>query len=300
MSLQAELSITPDTLGPKDVPSLLGASQERMRRSFAVSLGGHVVFTGLVLLLLSLAPERVFETIEPNRDNLGIVWLPGEGPGGGGGGGGNESLELPRQVELQGSDEAELSIPVAPEPDYVEPEVQEETLQTQLLNIPAVSISSAPQTSPGVLEGFSARATLSQGSGTGGGGGTGEGTGVGPGTGPGLGPGQGGGVGGDLYRPGSGVSVPQVIYRATPEYTSEAMRANIQGGVRLAVVVLPDGTVGDVTVTTSLDREHGLDEEAIKCARRWRFAPGTRFGEPVPVLVSLEISFRLRRTLSRG
>ena len=290
----AELSITPDTLGPRDVPFLLGASQERMRRSFAVSLGGHVVFTGLVLLLLSLAPERVFETIEPNRDNLGIVWLPEEGPGGGGGGGGNESLELPRQVELQGSDEAELSIPVAPEPDYVEPEVQEEPLQTQLLNIPAVSISSAPQTSPGVLEGFSARATLSQGSGTGGGGGTGEGTGVGPGTGPGLGPGQGGGVGGGVYRPGAGIVNPQVLREVKPQYTSEAMRAQIQGEVWLEVVVLADGTVGDVTVIKSLDPVFGLDAEAIKAARQWRFAPATRFGEPVAILVSLELGFNLR------
>ena len=290
----AELSITPDTLGPRDVPFLLGASQDRMRRSFAFSLGGHVVFTGLILFLLSLAPERVFETIEPNRDNLGIVWLPEEGPGGGGGGGGNESLELPRQVELQGQDEAELSIPVAPEPDYVEPEVQEETLQTQLLNIPAVSISSAPQTAPGVLEGFSARATLSQGSGTGGGGGTGEGTGVGPGTGPGLGPGTGGGVGGGVYRPGAGIVNPQVLHEVKPQYTSEAMRAQIQGEVWLEVVVLADGTVGDVTVIKSLDPVFGLDAEAIRAARQWRFAPATRFGEPVAILVSLELGFNLR------
>ena len=294
LSHAAQLSITPDTVGPKDVQFLLGASQERMRRSFAFSFGGHAVVAALILLLLSLSPERVIETIEPNRDNIGIVWLPEEGPGGGGGGGGNESLELPRQAELEGPDEAELSIPVAPEPDYVEPEVQEETLQTQLLNIPAVSISSAPQTAPGVLEGFSARATLSQGSGTGGGGGTGEGTGVGPGTGPGLGPGEGGGVGGGVYRPGAGIVNPQVLHEVKPQYTSEAMRAQIQGEVWLEIVVLADGSVGDVTVTKSLDPVFGLDAEAIKAARQWRFAPATRFGEPVAILVSLELGFNLR------
>ena len=215
-----QLSIMPHALAPTDVDFQLGATQDRMGRSFAAAAVSHVVGVGLILLLISLSPERVYDIVEPNREHYGLVWLPAEGPGGGGGGGGNQSLEAPRQVELEGPDESALSVPVEPESDYVEPELQEETLQTQRLNIPAVSISSAPQTTPGVLEGFSARATLSQGSGTGGGGGTGEGTGAGPGIGPGLGPGQGGGVGGDLYRPGSGVSVPQVINRATPEYTS--------------------------------------------------------------------------------
>ena len=294
ISRAAQLSITPDTVGPKDVEFLLGASQERMGRSFAASLGGHVIVIGLVLFVISLGPDRVFELVEPNRENFGIVWLPEEGPGGGGGGGGNESLELPRQVELQGADDAELSVPVAPEPEFVEPEIREETLQTQLLNIPAVSIAGAPQTAPGVLEGFSARATLSQGSGTGGGGGTGEGTGVGPGTGPGLGPGEGGGVGGGVYRPGAGIVNPKVLHEVKPQYTSEAMRAQIQGDVWLEVVVLPDGTVGDVTVTKSLDPVFGLDEEAIKAARQWRFVPATRFGEPVAILVSLELGFNLR------
>jgi TonB family protein len=57
---------------------------------------------------------------------------------------------------------------------------------------------------------------------------------------------------------------------------------------------MPDGTVGDVRVTKSLDPIFGLDQEAIKAARGWRFAPGTRQGQPVPVLVTIELSFTLR------
>jgi hypothetical protein len=34
--------------------------------------------------------------------------------------------------------------------------------------------------------------------------------------------------------------------------------------------------------------------EAIKAAKQWRFSPGTRLGEPVPVVVSIELSFTLR------
>lgn len=46
-------------------------------------------------------------------------------------------------------------------------------------------------------------------------------------------------------------------------------------------VVGPDGTVGDVQVVKSLDKEHGLDDEAVKAAKQWRFNPGRRDGKPV-------------------
>ena len=294
LSTAAALSIKPDTIGPKDVPFLLGATQERMGGSLAVSFVGHMAAVGLTLFLMSLAPDQVHDLIEPNRENYGIVFLPQDGPGGGGGGGGNQSLELPGLVELEGVDETELSVPVEPEPDFVEPEPEPETLQADRLSIPAMAMASALQTSPGVLDAVLARSTPSQGSGAGGGAGTGQGTGIGPGDGGGLGPGQGGGVGGGVYRPGSGIVNPRLLREVKPKYTSEAMRAQVQGEVWLEVVVLSDGTVGDVTVTKSLDPVFGLDEEAIRAARQWRFTPGTRFGEPVAVLVSVALEFNLR------
>jgi TonB family protein len=44
----------------------------------------------------------------------------------------------------------------------------------------------------------------------------------------------------------------------------------------------------------SLDSSFGLDQEAIKAARQWRFAPGTKQGQPVAVLVTIAIAFTLR------
>ena len=294
LSVLGELSILPDTLAPKDVAFQLGATRDRMGQSFAAAALSHGVGLGVILLLLSLMPARVYEVIQPNRENYGIVWLPEEGPGGGGGGGGNESLEVPRPVELEGPDESELSVPVAPEPDFVEPEVEPDTAEPEPLNIPAVTMAAALQTLPGVMDHIDAsRDTLSQGAGTGGGGGTGTGTGIGPGEGPGLGPGEGGGVGGGVYRPGSGIQNPSVLREVKPQYTLEAVRAQVRGTVHVEVVVLPDGTVGDVTVIKSLDHVFGLDAEAIKAARQWRFVPGTRFGTPVAVAVVLELFFNL-------
>jgi TonB family protein len=72
------------------------------------------------------------------------------------------------------------------------------------------------------------------------------------------------------------------------------MRAKVQGPVLLECVVLPDGTVGDVRVSRSLDPVFGLDREAIAAARRWRFTPGLLNGKPVPVIVTIELTFMLQ------
>ena len=110
----------------------------------------------------------------------------------------------------------------------------------------------------------------------------------------GLGAGSGGGTGGGVYRPGSGIINPRVLREVKPQYTADAMRAKVQGTVLLECVILPDGSVGRVDVVRSLDSTFGLDQEAVKAARQWRFQPGTRFGEPVAVLVTIELTFTLR------
>src|SRR4029077_9129912 len=114
------------------------------------------------------------------------------------------------------------------------------------------------------------------------------------GVGSGLGAGFGGGTGGGVYQPGNGVSLPRILREVKPQYTSDAMRAKIQGAVLLQCVVRPDGSVTDIQVMRSLDPRFGLDEEAIKAARQWRFAPGTRMGQPVSVQITIELTFTLR------
>jgi protein TonB len=79
-----------------------------------------------------------------------------------------------------------------------------------------------------------------------------------------------------------------------PGYTAAAMDAHIEGTVSLDMVVLADGKVGDVTVTASLDKQHGLDTQAIEAAKQWLFKPGTKEGKPVAVRVALEMTFTLK------
>jgi TonB family protein len=90
-----------------------------------------------------------------------------------------------------------------------------------------------------------------------------------------------------------GLTPPKTLRTEQPRYTSSAMRSKIQGSVLVEAVVMPDGTVGRVRVTKSLDDDLGLDAEALAAARLWRFEPGRLNGQPVAVFVHLVMDFRL-------
>jgi bla regulator protein blaR1 len=98
----------------------------------------------------------------------------------------------------------------------------------------------------------------------------------------------------DLPRPGNGVTWPRLVHEVKPAYTPEALQAGIQGVMTLEATVLEDGTVSDVVVVESLDPDFGLDEEAVNALAQWRFEPATKDGQPVAVLVPVEMSFTLK------
>ena len=288
------LSVHVEGAHPVEVPFLFEQRPKRLGFSIVLSAAVDIAFAALLVFLsrLPVSPVTAAAVLPDNQTN-NIVWLQQPGPGGGGGGGGNQMKEPPRKAELPGKDK--ITVPVAKPPKLeVQKETKNEPPPIAPVNIPAKSMSAGQDTLGGVIEAPPGPPTLSQGSGSGGGAGTGTGTGIGPGTGSGLGPGSGGGTGGGVYRPGNGVNIPRVLREVKPQYTSDAMRAKVQGTVLLECIVQTDGSVGDVHVVRSLDSTFGLDQEAIKAAKQWRFAPGTRLGEPVPVLVTIELTFTLR------
>jgi periplasmic protein TonB len=98
-----------------------------------------------------------------------------------------------------------------------------------------------------------------------------------------------------VVRPGPGVTLPRVLHEEKPQYPPDAMEHLVQGRVLLECVVEVDGTVGQAVVVRSLDQQFGLDAEAIRAAQHWRFAPGTKDGRPAPVLVTIELTFTLKK-----
>jgi TonB family protein len=88
------------------------------------------------------------------------------------------------------------------------------------------------------------------------------------------------------------VVAPRLLKEVKGDYTDEARRAGISGDVVLELVVRRDGTVGEVRVLEGLGG--GLNERAIHAVRQWRFAPATRQGAPVDVIVEVAMEFKLR------
>lgn len=257
-----------------------------------VMLGGLLLAT-LVPLGSSAAPDVIERPAKPLR----MVYLTLPGPGGGGGGGG---LRLPRpatQARRVGPSTVSSPVPERrPAPQAPAPAVEApppappEPLPP--VEAPVVAQAADPVTEAGVMEQRPANVPPSRGQGSGGGAGTGQGTGLGGGDGSGIGEGSGGGEGGGPYRPGSGVEPPRLLREVKPDYTEEARRRGLEGEVVLEIVVRHDGRVGDIRVRQGLGA--GLDQQAAAAVRRWQFAPATRKGRHVDVVVEVAVEFTLR------
>lgn len=267
-----------------DRPVELRFGFERQKSGVGVgaSVAAHLAAVAIMFLVMRIAPRALPPDRFDDPNVIPLVYLPIEGPGGGGGGGGDPKPEPPRKAQIEQKKDP-VSVPTVKPPEPT-PEPPKEPPQLEI-TVPFKEMSAAEMTLPGVVS-PSAPAV--------GGAGAGPGTGAGSGQGSGIGPGTGGGFGGGAYRPGAGITLPAVVREVKPAYTADAMRAKVQGSVWLECIVMPDGTVGDVKVTRSLDPIFGLDQEAIKAAKQWRFRPGMRQGEPVPVIITIELTFTLR------
>lgn len=289
------LSVHVEGAHPPDITFSFEQQSKRMVPSVFAALVFETAAVVLILVLnaYGVGVSSAAATL-PDEPSKSIIWTVEPGPGGGGGGGGNQMKEPPRQAEMPGKDK--ITVPVVKPPKLeVQQQARVEPDPVAQVNIPAKELASSTTDLPGLIDAPTAPvASASQGSGVGGGAGSGRGTGVGPGTGSGYGPGSGGGTGGGPYRPGNGVTTPVLVREVKPGYTSEAMRAKIQGSVLLQCTVQTDGSVTDIQVIRSLDPVFGLDQQAINAARQWRFRPGTLRDQPVPVQITIELSFTLR------
>ncbi len=274
------------------IPPMFSSSSLRfpMRGShLAVSFGLHVAALALITASglwvvenRAVVRSTVAQLIPVDNDYVMPV-IPGKPGGGGGGGGDHDKMDAshgtaPRFAAEQLTPPLAVvrnehpALPAEPTlvgpPDIVLP-------QSDRFGDPMANILNPP----------------SNGTGSGGGIGSGEGGGIGSGRGPGIGDGYGGGIGGGIYRVGGGVSAPRPIYDPDPEYSEEARKAKFQGTVLLSAVIGPDGRPKDLRIMRSVGM--GLDQKALDAVWKWRFAPGMRNNQPVSVLVSIEVSFRL-------
>ena len=294
------------TAGPQLFGTLvaLGADPRSRRLSVAMSTVVHGAVALAAILLgtvqLTTASDDAAPLERPHLARLIFVSTPG--PGGGGGGGGLRQPLPPPKAERRGREAISSPVPPRVEPTVIEPvrrpQPPKPPEREALPRILAPLVAARADTRD--VRGLLTRRTAprrpevppSQGPGLDGGVGRGAGRGLGSGRGAGVGPGTGGGTGGGPYRPGSGVTRPRLLEEIKPAYTEDARRRGIEGDVVLEVVVLADGSIGNVRVVRSLG--FGLDERAVRAMRRWRFRPAELHGAAVDVVVEVAMEFRLR------
>lgn len=116
--------------------------------------------------------------------------------------------------------------------------------------------------------------------------GKGKGTGQGSGTGSGTGPGSG--------VTSSPAVPPRIIKSYQPPYPSAERNAGVEGTVSIRFLISTDGSVEDVTVTSSSGNAN-LDNAAVAACRKWRFtAAKNSSGLPVRCYASIPITFKIR------
>ncbi|MGH7552486.1 MAG: energy transducer TonB [Longimicrobiales bacterium] len=92
-------------------------------------------------------------------------------------------------------------------------------------------------------------------------------------------------------RVGGAITRPERLHDVPPVYPTVARVARLEGTVILEAVIGTDGTVRDVRVLRSVSL---LDNAAIEAVRQWVFTPTRLNGEPVPVVMTVTVTFRLR------
>jgi|SRR5476649_244617 len=94
------------------------------------------------------------------------------------------------------------------------------------------------------------------------------------------------------YHLGGDVHPPVLIHHVDPQFSEQARRARFSGQVQVYLWVDTEGIPSHLRVVRGVGM--GLDEEAIKAIRQYRFKPATLNGEPVTVDLYITVTFIMK------
>jgi TonB family protein len=89
-----------------------------------------------------------------------------------------------------------------------------------------------------------------------------------------------------------GVTSPTLLKKNEPTYSPEAQTLQTTGVVHLSVVIETDGTPSSAQLIEGIG--FGLDEQAAKAVKEWRFNPGSSDGKSVRVRARVDVEFKLQ------
>ncbi len=84
---------------------------------------------------------------------------------------------------------------------------------------------------------------------------------------------------------------PSPVKKVQPRITLSAERASAHGEILLSVLVSETGDVIDVKVIKGVSKTLGMNEEAVKAVKQWKFSPAFKYGKRVKVWVPLLVKF---------
>ena len=96
-----------------------------------------------------------------------------------------------------------------------------------------------------------------------------------------------------VYNPNEVDTPPRLLRQFRPRYTEAAHKAGVQGTVRLAAEIWPDGRAHNIRVVQSVGHAD-LDRNAMAALSLWEFAPGRKDGAAVKVRAVVDQSYRLQ------
>ena len=92
-------------------------------------------------------------------------------------------------------------------------------------------------------------------------------------------------------RVGGAIARPERVHYVAPTYPAVARAAHIEGTVILEAVIGTDGSVQELRVLRPVPF---LSDAALEAVRQWLFTPTRLNGEPVPVVMTVTVTFTLR------
>jgi len=81
------------------------------------------------------------------------------------------------------------------------------------------------------------------------------------------------------------------IHCPDPTYTDPARQAKVNGTSIFEVLIATSGEAAQLQPVKMLG--YGLDEKAFEAIKHWKFRRATKDGSPVPVVVPIEVTFRI-------
>lgn len=276
------------TSTPIPVPDPMAVKKNPWAIGSAAAINGGILAIFLFLGARAVIKEIKKPPVDTTNIDVGLFKAPVKAvTAGGGGGGGSHDIVDPIKGKLPKIEKNPQVPPMVPILEHPKLAVDSAINVQKELKLPDNPMM------PNIGVHSSANVTLaSNGQGSNGGMGTGSGGGLGSGNGNGYGPGSGGNAGGGVYRVGGGISAPIAINAPEAEFSDEARRAKYQGVCLVSLIVDAQGNPQNPRVVRPLGM--GLDEKALEAVRQYKFKPALKDGRtPVPVMITVEINFRL-------